>query len=123
MMLKLLRFGSPEVQDTYKSLCDLVNIPFEKFQDKLINDTDKTYDQLKEYYVDGLEIDLPYYEFDNLKEIEIDNCLIIHFDTNKREILGIIPSSYTVYTDGFSYYEDDTFNKEKIIRSTLTQYI
>ena len=122
-MIKLLKFGSPEVQDTYKSLCDLVEIPFDDFQDKLIEDTDKTYDQLKEYYVDGLEVGLTTAEFDELKETEINNYLIIHFDTNKREILGIIPDSYPVYTDGFSYFEEDTFNKEKVIRSTLRQYI
>ena len=122
-MIKLLKFGSPEVQDTYKSLCDLVEIPFDDFQDKLIEDTDKTYDQLKEYYVDGLEVGLTTAELDELKETEINNYLIIHFDTNKREILGIIPDSYPVYTDGFSYFEEDTFNKEKVIRSTLRQYI
>ena len=104
-------------------MCELIGISFDKFQEKLIEDTDKSYDQLKEYYVDGIEVGLTAAELDDLEEIEIDNYFIIHFDTNKREILGIIPYSYSVYTDGISYYEEDTFNKEKVIRSTLRQYI
>ena len=122
-MIKLLKFGSPEVQSTYQNLCDLVDISFDDFQEKLIEDTDKSYDQLKEYYVDGVDIALSEAEVEDFEETEIDNYLIIHFDTNKREILGIIPDSYPVYTDGFSYYEEDTFNKEKTIRSSLRQFI
>ena len=33
-------------------------------------------------------------------------------DTNKREVLGIIPEEYTVYTDGFSYFEEETFGRK-----------
>jgi len=124
-VIKILQFGSPTVQKEYQHLCDLLEIPFEDFQDKLIEDTGKTYDQLKEYFVDGEPYQINEYEFEEFEPVTINNFLIIHFNTNTREILGIIPNEYDVYTDGEDYYESptDIFDKLKEIRNTTQQYI
>ncbi len=122
-MIKLLKFGSPQVQEIYEELCKTSNINFDNFQIKLIEDTGKSYDQLKEFWTDGLSIDIPEDEFREMELISIDNYLIIHFDVDSKEILGIVPEEYEVWTDGFYFFEEDTFSKEKEIRSTLRQYI
>lgn len=122
-MIKLLKFGSPQVQETYEELCKSSNIKFDDFQIKLIQDTGKSYDQLKEFWTDGTSVDITENEFNEMESTEIDNYLIIHFDVDSKEILGIIPEEYEVWTDGFYFFEEDTFSKEKEIRSTLRQYI
>ncbi len=122
-IIKLLKFGSPQVQETYKELCETTKISFDDFQIKLIDDTGKSYDQLKECWTDGISIDIPDAEFDEMESCELDNYLIVHFDPSTGDILGIIPNEYEVYTDGFFFFEEDTFTKEKEIRSTLRQYI
>lgn len=122
-MIKLLKFGSPQVQETYKELCESSKINFDDFQLKLIDDTGKSYDQLKEFWTDGTSVDIPENEFEEMEPIELNNYLIVHFDIENGNILGIIPEEYEVYTDGFYFYEEDTFSKEKEIRSTLRQYI
>ena len=122
-MIKLLKFGSPQVQETYKELCETSKIKFDDFQLKLIDDTGKSYDQLKEFWTDGKSVDIPENEFEEMEPIELNNYLIVHFDIENGNILGIIPEEYEVYTDGFYFYEEDTFSKEKEIRSTLRQYI
>ena len=122
-MIKLLKFGSPQVQETYEELCNTSKIKFDDFQLKLIEDTGFSYDQLKEFWTDGVAIDVPENEFEEMEPVEIENYLIIHFDVDSKEILGIIPKNYEVWTDGFYFFEEDTFSKEKEIRSTLRQYI
>lgn len=122
-MIKLLKFGSPQVQKAYKELCETINMSFDDFQLKLIDDTDKSYDQLKEYWVDGISLDVPAAEFDEMESVVLENYLIVHFDIESGDILGIIPEEYEVYSDGFDFFEEDTFSKEKEIRSTLRQYI
>lgn len=122
-MIKLLRFGSPQVQKTYEELCENAKVKFDDFQIKLIEDTGKSYDQLKECWTDGASVDIPAAEFEEMETCEIDNYLIVHFDVLTGDMLGIIPEEYEVYTDGFYFFEEDTFSKEKEIRSTLRQYI
>ena len=122
-MIKLLKFGSPQVQDTYRELCETAKISFDDFQMNMIDDTGKSYDQLKEYWTDGTSLDVSEEEFSEMELVEIDNYLIVHFDVNTGDTLGIIPENYEVYTDGFYFFEEDTFSKEKEIRSTLRQYI
>ena len=122
-MIKLLKFGSPQVQDTYKELCKTAKLSFDDFQLNMIDDTGKSYDQLKEYWTDGTAVDVSDEEFSDMEPCTIDNYLIVHFDVNSGETLGIIPEDYEVYTDGFYFFEEDTFSKEKEIRSTLRQYI
>ena len=122
-MIKLLQFGSPQVQETYKELCEASKIKFDDFQLKLIEDTGKSYDQLKEFWTDGISVDVPEEEFNEMETVSLVNYLIIHFDVDNGSVLGIIPEEYEVYTDGFYFFEEDTFSKEKEIRSTLRQYI
>ncbi len=122
-IIKLLKFGSPQVQEIYKELCETSKISFDDFQLKLIEDTGKSYDQLKECWTDGTAIDIPAAEFEEMELCEMDNYFIVHFDSSTKEVLGIIPENYEVYTDGFDFFEEDTFSKEKEIRSTLRQYI
>ena len=122
-MIKLLKFGSPQVQEMYEELCKTSKISFDDFQIKLIEDTGKSYDQLKEFWTDGISIDVPEEEYNEMELVDIDNYLIVHFDVENGSILGIIPEEYEVFTDGFYFFEEDTFSKEKEIRSTLRQYI
>lgn len=122
-MIKLLQFGSPQVQETYKELCETSKIKFDDFQLKLIEDTGKSYDQLKEFWTDGISVDIPEEEFNEMETVSLVNYLIVHFDVENGNVLGIIPEEYEVYTDGFYFFEEDTFSKEKEIRSTLRQYI
>ena len=122
-VLKLMHFGSPQIQKIYEDICAEIGMPFEKFQLKLIDDTGKSYDQLKEYWTDGISVDITESEFSEMESCIIDNYLIVHFDMESGEVLGITPEEYEVYTDGFFFYEEDTFSKEKEIRSTLHQYI
>lgn len=122
-MIKLLQFGSPQVQETYKELCEASKIKFDDFQLKLIEDTGKSYDQLKEFWTDGISVDVPEEEFNEMETVSLVNYLIVHFDVDNGSVLGIIPEEYEVYTDGFYFFEEDTFSKEKEIRSTLRQYI
>ena len=122
-MIKLLQFGSPQVQETYKELCEASKIKSDDFQLKLIEDTGKSYDQLKEFWTDGISVDVPEEEFNEMETVSLVNYLIVHFDVENGNVLGIIPEEYEVYTDGFYFFEEDTFSKEKEIRSTLRQYI
>ena len=122
-MIKLLQFGSPQVQETYKELCETSKIKFDDFQLKLIEDTGKSYDQLKEFWTDGISVDVSEEEFNEMEPVSLVNYLIVHFDVENGNVLGIIPEEYEVYTDGFYFFEEDTFSKEKEIRSTLRQYI
>ena len=122
-MIKLLKFGSPQVQDTYKELCETAKISFDEFQLNMIEDTGFSYDQLKEFWTDGTSVDVSDEEFADMELVELENYLIVHFDVENGDTLGIVPEHYEVYTDGFYFFEEDTFSKEKEIRSTLRQYI
>jgi hypothetical protein len=62
-MIKLLKFGSPQVQDTYKELCETAKISFDEFQLNMIEDTGFSYDQLKEFWTDGTSVDVSDEEF------------------------------------------------------------
>ena len=113
-VIKLLKFGAPKIQNLYKDLCDAIGIKFEDFQIKLINDTGKSYDELKDYWIEGEEGYTP--AENQLENFLMDNRLIIHFDTNRREILGIAADGVACATDGENFYEEEDLGGNRNIR-------
>jgi len=104
-VIKLLKFGAPKVQDFYKNLCSVIGLKFEDFQMKLIEDTGKSYDELKEYWTEGEEGYTP--AENQLENFLMDNRLIIHFDIDRKEVLGITAEGTACATDGENFYEED----------------
>lgn len=106
-MIRLKQFGCPEIQDFYKKLCKTISLDYDKFIEKLISDTERTIGELKSSWICSCEEDV---SESRLEETIIDDYLIIHFDLDKKETLGIINDNYPCYTDGKHLYEMDHFN-------------
>ena len=106
-IIQFLQFGSPTVQKTYKNLCEIIGMNFDEFQDKLIEDTGFSYNQLKEFLTYGKDKVLTEDEFNELEENQVENYLIIHFDIDNKEVLGIVNKNYDCLTDGYFYYEEE----------------
>ena len=115
-VIKLLKFGSPKVQDFYKKLCSTIGLKFEDFQMKLIEDTGKSYDELKEYWTEGEEGYTP--AENKLENFLMDNRLIIHFDIDRKEVLGIASEGIACSTDGENYYEEEEPYGNRNLRRT-----
>ena len=99
-LIKLLPFGCPFIQNHYKNLCNELNISFETFQEKLIESTNKSYDELKDFLTDGEIIDVC--ECD-ISITQTNNILIIHFDIEKPDVMAFAMGNTElcdVFTDG-----------------------
>lgn len=101
--IQLLQFGAPFVQHEYFELCKKHNISWDEFQDKLIETTNLPYHKLKEFWTDGDFVNI---NKEKITEVTIDNYLIIHFDPDTKEIIGIINEYYDCWTDGVNYFEN-----------------
>lgn len=101
-MIGLLEFGSMFMENFYRDLCKESGIKFDDFIDKITEDTGYTYSQLKSFWTDGEEVLTA--ENEKLEEKIIDNYLLIHFDPEKKEIIGFVDTEKTVLTDGFQFY-------------------
>lgn len=110
-IIKLLQFGSPKIQNFYKELCSTINLSFDDFQQKLIEDTGKSYDELKEFWIDGESFECDNDFLENLDETYINNYLIIHFDITNKSVIGVIidDNEYMCLTDGDFFFECDNF--------------
>lgn len=105
-LIKILKFGSPKIQSRYKELCQLSGVLFDDFQLKLINDTGRSYDELKNYWISGDEVLIESEKLCILNPIYLSNYFIIHFDLDKKDILGITLDNYQCLTDEFEFYEN-----------------
>ena len=95
MIIRLVQFGSPMIQNQYRELCDQIHMSFDDFQLKLIEDTGYSYDELKTFWIWGKEVDDPDGELSLSEEsVILDKYLIIHFDIDKKEILGMTTSDH-----------------------------
>ena len=101
---KLLQFGCPKIQHFYQKLCWDSGVDFEDFKSKLVEDTEIPYFELKECWTEGEEVFLSAEEEDQLYYVEIPKRLIVSFDPQTKEIVGMIPQSYEVLTDRWNYY-------------------
>lgn len=77
---KFLQFGCPYIQNLYKKKCQKFQIPFDEFQLRLIDETNRSYDELKTFYVDGLFYPLKKILKNKICEVNLEKFLIIHFD-------------------------------------------
>lgn len=114
-VIKLLQFGAPIVQQQYKDLCKTIGLSFDDFQLKLIEDTGKSYDELKTYLICGEEvpIDSDTVIDEDFLNTNIDNYLIIHFDTETKDVVGIIVDDLDCLYDGFDYFIQNIPNPVK----------
>lgn len=81
-----------------------MGISFDSFQEKLIEDTDLSYGDLKNYWTEGKEVELDPETEDELYYVEKQGRLIIHFDIKKKEILGLASDTFECLTDRFNVY-------------------
>lgn len=99
-LIKLLPFGCPFIQNHYKNLCNELNISFDVFQEKLIESTNKSYDELKDFLTDGEIVDI---REDDISVTQTNKILIIHFDIEKPDVMAFAIDDTElcdVFTDG-----------------------
>lgn len=102
---RLLHFGAPFIQKNFQEICKEYQISFDDFQNKIVEDTGIEYNELKSFWITGEEADLPDVDLHDLHPISIDNYLIIHFDPEKKEIIGMTNNNYNCYGDLYYFYE------------------
>ena len=117
---KLIPFGAPIMQEFYKNLCAAIGLSFDDFQMKLIEDTGKSYDELKQYLTCGEEIFIDSDELAEYMECNINTYLTIHFDLQSKSVLGIIDDDFDCFFDGFNYFIKDF---PKPIRFNIDNYL
>ena len=103
-LIKFLPFGCQKVQNNYKTICEEAKINFEDFQDALINSTGKSFDELKPILTDGEVIQQNCLFFDKLRLAYLDEFLLIHFNEETKEIIGILNNNYSCVSDGKNYF-------------------
>lgn len=100
----MLKFGAPVIQKAYEDLCKENNISFDEFQIKIIETTGKSYDELKDYWIDGEETTI---DTDELDVAIITNVLFINCDENVENIFGFtVTDEFICKTDGTYFYNE-----------------